>query len=67
MLQFWHHLRQCGADAANRLLDIGILSSRPRARMGGAERERIGNDMHAQFAEHDLQRKLGFHAAEQAR
>jgi len=34
--------------------------------MGGAERERLGNDMHAQFAEHDLQRELGFHAAEEA-
>ena len=60
------HLGQCCADAANRLLAIGIPSSRPQARMGGAERERLGNEMHAQFAEHDLQRELGFHAAEQA-
>ena len=62
------HLRQYCADVANRLLDIGILQAAlgVEARMGGAERERIGNDVHAQFAEHDLQRKLGFHAAEQA-
>jgi len=33
--------------------------------MGGAERERLGNDMHAQVAEHDLQRKLGFRATGQ--
>ena len=62
------HLRQYCADAANRLLNIGILQAvlGVEARMGGAERERFGNDMHAHFAEHDLPRKLGFHAAEQS-
>ena len=61
------HLRKCCADAANRALDIGILQAAVcvEALMGGAERERLGNDMHAQFVEHDLQRKLGFHATEQ--
>src|SRR5258708_3723114 len=29
------------------------------ALMRGAEGERLGNDMHSQFVEHDLQRKLG--------
>ena len=61
------HLRECCADAANRPLDIGILQAAlcVEALMGGAERERLGNDMHAQFVEDDLQRKLGFHATEQ--
>ena len=61
------HLGKCCADAANRLLDIGIRQAAlcVQELMGGAERERLGNDMHAQFAEHDLQRKLGFHSTEQ--
>ena len=61
------HLRECCADTANRLLDIGILQATfcVEQLMGGAERERLGNDMHAQFVEDDLQRKLGFHTTEQ--
>jgi hypothetical protein len=61
------HLRECCADRANRLFGIGILQTAlcVEALMGGAERERLGNDMHAQFVEHDLQRKLGFHTTEQ--
>jgi hypothetical protein len=61
------HLRECCAEAANRPLDIGILQAAlcVEALMGSAERERFGNDMHAQFVEHDLQRKLGFHATKQ--
>lgn len=61
------HLRDCCADTANRLLDIGIRQAALciQELMGGAERDRLGNDMHAQFVEHDLQRKLGFHATEQ--
>ena len=61
------HLRKRCADAANRPLDIGILQVAPcvEALMRGAECERLGNDMHSQFVEHDLQRKLGLHATEQ--
>ena len=61
------HQRECCADTANRPLDIGILQAAlgVEALMGGAERERLGNDMHAQFVEHYLQRKLGFYPTEQ--
>src|SRR5258708_25299196 len=45
------HLRECRADVANRRLDIGILQAAlcVEELLGGPERERLGNDMHAQF------------------
>jgi hypothetical protein len=64
---FGGHRGQRRAEAANGPLDMDVLRAAlcVKELMSGAESERLGNDMHAHFAEHDLQRKLGFHATEQ--
>jgi hypothetical protein len=57
--KFAHHPDQRRVDTANRFLDIDIpqVSLRVEGLMSRAERERVWNNMHAEFGQHDLQRK----------